>query len=202
MGPVFTRGQFWPSGIVVACVCPCVRQSWACLCDNSSQVWARITTFGPKIQNILLKVPIVFGTDWAWLSRSNFTLLKNSVYLHRFCIFEIFVRHVCRTVPHPTWLRTQSLTPTRPPTGSRYRLWNGLTVISWWDHRSSASLDSAIGTPFYKLLSVLDILYTPHIPKFYMPTFGNRRNNSKTAPLFCSTVDAGKAWFCIEQCYF
>ena len=24
---IFTRGQFWPSGIVVACVCPCVRQS-------------------------------------------------------------------------------------------------------------------------------------------------------------------------------
>ena len=22
---VFTRGQFWPSGIVVACVCLCVR---------------------------------------------------------------------------------------------------------------------------------------------------------------------------------
>ena len=137
---------------------------------------------GKKIQNILLKVPIVLGTDWAWPSRSNFTLLKNSVYLHRFCIFEIFVRHVCRTVPYPTKLRTHSLTPTRPPTGSRYRLWNCLIVISWWNHRSSASLDSAIGTPFYKLLSVLDILYTPHIPKLYMPTFGNRRNNSKTAP--------------------
>ena len=24
---VFTRGQFWPSGIVVACVCLCVRPS-------------------------------------------------------------------------------------------------------------------------------------------------------------------------------
>ena len=22
---IFTRGQFWPSGIVVACVCLCVR---------------------------------------------------------------------------------------------------------------------------------------------------------------------------------
>ena len=22
--PIFTRGQFWPSGIVVACVCVCV----------------------------------------------------------------------------------------------------------------------------------------------------------------------------------
>ena len=126
--PVFTRGQFWPSGIVVACVCPCVRQSCACLRDNSSQVRARIAKFWPKLQNILLKIPIAFGTDWAWPSKSNFTLLKNSVYLHRFWIFEIFVRHVCRTVPHPTWLRTHSLTPTSPPTGSRHRLWNCLAV--------------------------------------------------------------------------
>ena len=35
---IFTRGQFWPSGIVVACVCPCVRQSWAYQRDNSSQL--------------------------------------------------------------------------------------------------------------------------------------------------------------------
>ena len=39
---VFTRGQFWPSGIVVACVCLCVRlsvrQSRACPHDNSSPV--------------------------------------------------------------------------------------------------------------------------------------------------------------------
>ena len=70
-----------------------------------------------KMQNILLKVPIVLGTDWAWPSRSNFTLLKNSVYLHRFCIFEIFVRHVSPTVPHLTCLRTHCLTTTCPPTG-------------------------------------------------------------------------------------
>ena len=29
---------------------------------------------------------------------------------------------------HPTWLCTQSLTPTCPPTGSRHRLWNCLAV--------------------------------------------------------------------------
>ena len=52
---LFTRGQFWPSGIVVACVCvcmcvcPCVRQSWACPCDNSSTVQARITKFGSEM---------------------------------------------------------------------------------------------------------------------------------------------------------
>ena len=34
---LFTRGQFWPSGIAIACICLCVRQSvrqsWACLRD-------------------------------------------------------------------------------------------------------------------------------------------------------------------------
>ena len=45
------------------------------------------------------------------------------------------------------------------------------------------AVDSAIGTGFYKLLSVFAKLYTPHMPQFYMPTFGNHRNNSKTAPI-------------------
>ena len=70
---IFTRGQFWPSGIVVACVCLCVRQSWACSSDNSSTVHARITKFGPEKQNTLVKIPIVFWGNWPWPSRSNLT---------------------------------------------------------------------------------------------------------------------------------
>ena len=63
----FTRGRFWPSGIVVACVCvsvcPCVYQSPACSHDNSGPVQARITKFGP----------IVLGGNRPWPSRSNLT---------------------------------------------------------------------------------------------------------------------------------
>ena len=76
---VFTRGQFWPSGIVVACVCVCVSvclsvcQSLACLRDNSGPVWARIAKFGPKMQKTLITVPIVFWTDRPWPSGSNLT---------------------------------------------------------------------------------------------------------------------------------
>ena len=44
------------------------------------------------MKNILRKVPIVLGADWAWRSRSNLASFYKSVYLHRFCIFEIFVR--------------------------------------------------------------------------------------------------------------
>ena len=76
-----TRGQFWPSGIVVACVClsvcvsvcVCVRQPRACPGHKSPRVQARTTKFGQKVQNNLVKVPIVFGCDWPWPSRSNLT---------------------------------------------------------------------------------------------------------------------------------
>ena len=78
---IFTRGQFWPSGIVIACVCVCVRvcvsqsvcQSLACPRDNSGPVQARVATFGPKMQKTLVKVPIVLGGNWPWPSRSNLT---------------------------------------------------------------------------------------------------------------------------------
>ena len=73
-GVFFTRGQFWPPGIVVACVCPSVRRSvrhQVCPRDNSSPVQARITKFGPKMQNTLVKVPIVLGGNRPWPSRST-----------------------------------------------------------------------------------------------------------------------------------
>ena len=50
--------------------CVCVYQSWACPHDNSSPVQARITKFGPKVQNTLVKFPI-FGNDQC-CSKSKF----------------------------------------------------------------------------------------------------------------------------------
>ena len=77
----FNRGQFWPSGIVVACVCvsvcPCVCQSRACPPDNAPLVQARITKFGTKVQKTLVKLSIVFGDDRPWPSRSNLTWKSN-----------------------------------------------------------------------------------------------------------------------------
>ena len=74
---LFTRGQFWPSGIVVACVSVCVClsvcQSLAFPRDNSGPVQARIAKFGQKMQKTLVTVPIVLGGNWTWPSRSNFT---------------------------------------------------------------------------------------------------------------------------------
>ena len=127
LNPFFTQGQFWPSGIVIACVSLCVNHGLVCRITHH-EFKLESSNLDKKMQNILLKVPIVFGADWAWPSRWNLTLFKNYVYLHRFCIFEIIVRHVCRTVPHPTWLCTCSLIPACKPTGLRHRLWNSLAV--------------------------------------------------------------------------
>ena len=92
--PIFYPMPFWPTGIVIACVCVCV-----CICQLLLVRMITHHTFrlespdlDEKMQNILLKVPIVLGADWAWPSMSNLTSFKNSVYLHRFCVFEIFVR--------------------------------------------------------------------------------------------------------------
>ena len=84
---LFTRGQFWPSGIVVAClcvsVCPCIRacvyQSRACPYDYSQLVQARITKFGTTVQKTLVKVSIFFGDDRSWPSRSNLTWKSNFI---------------------------------------------------------------------------------------------------------------------------
>ena len=70
----FTRGQFWPPGIVVACVCVCVCINHLLVRTiTSSPVQARITKFGPDKQNTLVKIPIVLGGNWQWPSRSNLT---------------------------------------------------------------------------------------------------------------------------------
>ena len=56
------------------CPCPSVRLSirhQVCPCNNSSPVQARITKFGPKMQNTLIKVPIVLRGNQPWPSRSN-----------------------------------------------------------------------------------------------------------------------------------
>ena len=66
----FTRGQFRPSGIVVAficvyvCVCACesVCQSLACPRDNSGPVQAKITKFGTKVERLTLTCMVKFNS--------------------------------------------------------------------------------------------------------------------------------------------
>ena len=63
----YTRCRFWSSGIVVACVYvrPPECQPFACPHDNLWPIQARITKFGPEVQNTLVKICIVLG---GWLT--------------------------------------------------------------------------------------------------------------------------------------
>ena len=73
---VFTGGQFWPSGIVIACecvyvwVCLGVHQSWACPHDNSSNVQGRITKFGPEMWKSVKQSSFISWWDH-WSSMSH-----------------------------------------------------------------------------------------------------------------------------------
>ena len=57
----FTGGQFWPSGIVIACIFlyvyirVCVCLPWASPCENSSLVQARTAKFEQKMQHTWLR---------------------------------------------------------------------------------------------------------------------------------------------------
>ena len=77
-----TQDQFWPSGIVFACiflcVCTCVhpsvRQPFACLWDDLCPIQVRITKFVPEVQNTLFWVVIDFdfqGQILTWNSKFN-----------------------------------------------------------------------------------------------------------------------------------
>ena len=69
------RSLFYPRPVLASghcrCPCPSVRPSPSCPRNNSSPVQARITKFGPKKQNTLVKVPIVLRGNRPWPSRSN-----------------------------------------------------------------------------------------------------------------------------------
>ena len=77
----FTRGQFWPTGIAIACVIVsahvCVYQSLACPHDNSSAVQDSITKCGAEVQNTLIKNAVISGDNRQWLSRWNLTSKSN-----------------------------------------------------------------------------------------------------------------------------
>ena len=75
---VFTQGQFWPSGIVVACVClsnvcPSVYQSQSCPRKNSILVQSKITKLRAHVQRNLVKVSIVLEGDRPYTSMLNLT---------------------------------------------------------------------------------------------------------------------------------
>ena len=216
----FTRGQYWPSGIVIAWVCVCVSTFFVRAITHLT-FQLESSNLDQKIQQILLKVPIVFSVDWPWPSRSNLTSFQNYVYLHRFCILKylwdlhkngIFL-NCCpaQMIPHICVYTDSNILADMvlPRTGKQSSCIFGETnagscfksppyhyVPGWLERRVTcvqSAVDSAIDTGFYKLLSVFAKLYTPHMPKLHVPTIGNCQDNSKTAPisLYFVTFDHG-----------
>ena len=57
---------------------------WACPHYNSLPIQARITKFGPIMQNSLVKIPIVLGGNWPWPSRSNLTEKNQIFWSHQY----------------------------------------------------------------------------------------------------------------------
>ena len=66
---IFTRGQFWTSGFVIACIClfvclsvsPCVNPSFSTQKLITLSSWNH--KYGEKMQKTLVKIPINFGVD-------------------------------------------------------------------------------------------------------------------------------------------
>ena len=176
---------------VCVCVSVCVP-TFACPDDNSSRVPARITWFGRKDAKHF--APYCFGADWAWPSMSNLTSFYNSVYLHRFCVFEIFVRrattdfvelfHIAHGATHiliPLYTHRQGRATDREIV-YEYFFCETIGVLP--------ALDSAIGSRFYKLLSVFAKSYSPHIPIFYITTsaFTETTVKQRSSAFICSSL--------------
>ena len=159
---------FWPTGIAIACVCVCV---YLCVCQlllvraiTHHTFQLESPDFNKKMQNILVKGPIVLGADWAWPSMSNLTSFQNYVYLHRFCVFEIFV----------TRAKTEFVELFHIVYGAAH-------ILIPWDHRSPAS--PRLGDWQWILLAAVgfrQIIRNSHIDILYY-NIGNHRNNCKTA---------------------
>ena len=93
---IYTRGPlaYGYCHCLCLCVCGCLSVCQLLLVRAITNHTYQLESpdLDKKMQNVLLKVPIVLGADWVWLSRSNLASFYNHVYLHRFCVFEICVR--------------------------------------------------------------------------------------------------------------
>ena len=124
--------------------------------------------FGQNMHLSTVKVPIDFGLDWPWCSVSF--LISNLFILPKFaphysfasvCIYLVRPSQV--SAAHSTWHRTYTdsfmyADSVAPWTVKQSILYLGGTIGVQW------AVDSAIGTGFYKVPSVLVKLDTPHMP--------------------------------------
>ena len=152
MNTLFTRGPFGLRELlspVSVCVCVSVCLStFACPDDKSSHVPTRITWFGRKDARYFALGPYCFG---GWLSLTFYVKFN---FVSKFCLFA----------------HTHSDSYICTPPGSCHGPWNSLVTNLCETIGVLPAFDSAIGSGYYKLLSVFVKLYAPHIPIFYITT--------------------------------
>ena len=141
---------------------------WACPCDKSPPIEVSISKFWPKMHLSTVKVPIDLEMDWPWCSVlfliSNLFILPKFASHYSFASVCIYlVRPLPVSAAHSTWHHTFGFLYARGQCRTIDRqnslvLYFGGTIGVQW------AVDSAIRIEFYKLLSVLVKLYTPHMP--------------------------------------
>ena len=85
--PVFTRGQFWTSGIVIAhvcvsvsvCVCVCVYHSLVHTITHDELFKLESPNLKHRCTTPWLRFPFILAGDRPWPSRSNSTLRANFI---------------------------------------------------------------------------------------------------------------------------
>ena len=140
---------------------------WVCQLDKSPLIEVMISIFGPKKYLTTVIFPVDFRIEWpcsldSFYISNQFHSAKLCVpyLLASFCIYSMRPSPV--SVPHPIWFRTYPdfihAEKVAPWTVKRS------SCITWRDNWSSASLDSAICTELYKLISVWHIIRNDQLP--------------------------------------
>ena len=96
------------------------------------------------------------------LKPAYFTKFASHYSFASICIY--LVRPLPVSAAHSTRHRTYIRIPLCTRTMSHYRPWNSLLLYLGWTIGVQWAVDSTIRIEFYKLLSVLVKLYTPHMP--------------------------------------
>ena len=111
---------------------------WASPCDKLSPVHARTTKFGPDVYyNTLVKIPIVWGVDWAWHVKFNL--------FSKLCLFASLLRLwiICETCINIwKWSLFHILNGCAQicsPTASCHGPWNSRVVSLVWPLLASQS---------------------------------------------------------------
>ena len=177
--------QVFSSPVSCVCVYLCVCQLLLVRTINHLMSQLESPDLDEKMQNILFKVPIVLGADWAWPSMSNLTSFQNYVF---FCIAfasliylwdvqkqSLLNYSTSHMAPHTFWFLYKHADRVVPWTVKQS------SNKSLWEHGSPASLRLGDWQWILQIsVGFRQIICTSHTNIIYY-NIGNHWNNCKTA---------------------